>query len=96
MRILKELLPVQRKIEQRSVIDEKTVLYVCRLVIRQEYGERGVESVIPVSYRDNKVYLSPQSSLWANEIWLQKDILCTHINAELGIEGSVTSILIAR
>lgn len=94
MRTLKELLPkTQRPI--RKHIDEKTIFHIARRVVIEEYGVRGGENIIPVRYEDKKLSLSPQSSLWASEILLQRERLCQRINEMLGVD-EVREVKISR
>lgn len=85
MRTLKELLPKKQHAASRH-IDEKTILHIAKRVVTEEYGVRGGENIIPVLYRDKKLFLSPRSSLWASEILLQRVRLCQRINETLGVE----------
>lgn len=94
MRTLKELLPKKYRMEGGS-IDEKTIFYILKSVVVEEYGMRGSENIIPVLYKEKKLFLSPQSSLWASEIMLQREYLCQRINEILGRE-EVSEIKISR
>lgn len=89
MRTLKELLPIKKTTLHREVLDEKTVFYICKRVLIEEYGVRGGENIIPSFYKEKKLFLTPRSSLWASELWLQRDRLRDRINTMLGCEGVV-------
>ena len=65
-------------------IDDKTVFFVCKKVLIEEYGIRGGENIIPVLFKEKKLFLSPRSSLWGNEAYLQRKRLCERINTLLG------------
>lgn len=92
MRTLKDLLP-KRKFAptQRKAIllDEKTIFYVARKVLLEEYGSKGGENIIPTLYKEKKLYLSARSSLWGNEIWLEKEHLRKKMNTLMGDEGII-------
>ncbi|MGK2848592.1 MAG: hypothetical protein ACSLEX_00790 [Minisyncoccota bacterium] len=94
MRTLKELLP-QKSLSFQREIDEKTVFYIAKRVMIEEYGIRGGESIIPILYKDKVLFLSPQSSLWSSEIVLQKKYLCQKMNQMIGMEV-IQEIKIAR
>lgn len=92
MRTLKELLPTNRK--KTSIfsglaenLDEKTVFCIANKVLVAEYGARGGENIIPTLYREKKLFLSARSSLWGNEIWLERDNLKEKMNTLLGSEA---------
>lgn len=53
----------------------------------EEYGIRGGENIIPSLYQDKKLFLSSRSSLWGNEVWLEKERLRDKMNTWLGTEG---------
>jgi len=53
----------------------------------EEYGIRGGENIIPTLYKEKKLFLSSRSSLWGNEIWLERDRLKEKINILLGSDA---------
>ena len=87
MRNLKDLLPKKRYAPEKKTaapLDEQTVFYIAKKVIAEEYGFRGGENIIPTLYKEKKLYLSSRSSLWGNEIWLERERLVGRMNALLG------------
>ena len=94
MRTLRELLPKKQRSLPKE-IDEKTIFHVAKKAITEEYGVRGGENIIPVLYREKKLFLAPRSSLWASEILLQREHLSRRINDALGAEW-VKEIKVAR
>ena len=89
MRTLKELLPKkQSAVRQNKTVhlDEQTVFYIAKKILAEEYGIRGGENIIPNRFLENKLYLSSRSSLWGNEVWLEKDRLKDKMNTLLGGE----------
>jgi len=65
-------------------LDEKTIFYICKKILVEEYGSKGGENIIPTFFKDKKLFLTPRSSLWANEVWLQRKNLVERINEALG------------
>ncbi|QQS15332.1 MAG: hypothetical protein IPK84_03105 [Candidatus Moraniibacteriota bacterium] len=49
-------------------IDEKTVIFLAPKSSEEEYGNRGVASVVPRSFDGRKILLSCKSSLWVEEM----------------------------
>ncbi len=94
MRTLKELLPKKSR-SGGGDIDEKTIFHIAKRVVVEEYGVRGGENIVPVFYKEKKLFLSPRSSLWASEILLQRRHLCQRINEVLGRE-EVQEIKVSR
>lgn len=92
MRTLKDFLPKKRYTTTSGRIvqlDEKTIFYIARRVLSEEYGLRGGENIVPTLYKDKKLFLSSQSSLWGNEVWLERERLREKMNTLLGSEGIV-------
>lgn len=89
MKTLKDLLPRKIAASVSGEADEKTVFYICKRVLVEEFGVRGGENVIPSFYREKKLFLSPRSSLWSSEIWLSRGHIRKRINEMLGCEAVV-------
>jgi hypothetical protein len=92
MRNLKDLLSKKHSVPERQerhrgVLDEKTVFHIAKKVLVEEYGIRGGENIIPTFYKEKKLFLSARSSLWGNEIWLERDRLKEKMNTLLGDEA---------
>ena len=79
------------KKREKKPIDEKTILFLAEKVIVSQYGIRGRENIIPKAFKEKKVYFSCRSSLWMNELWINRDIFVEKLNSELG-KGYVSDI----
>jgi hypothetical protein len=99
MRTLRDLLPKKEyatpSSQSRGTLDEKTVFYVAKKIFGEEYGVKGSENIIPLSYKEKKLFLSTRSSLWSNEVWLEREGLKEKINNRLG-EEAVREVKIQR
>ncbi|MBP9751806.1 MAG: DUF721 domain-containing protein [Candidatus Moranbacteria bacterium] len=85
---------IQKKRKIGSIsdkIDEKTVLFLIEKIILSQYGIRGRENIIPKSFKEKNIYILCRSSLWMNELWMNKDVIIRKLNQELG-DGSVSDI----
>lgn len=81
MRNLKDLLSEKRTNTGKVFsVDEKTLFFILKKVVKELYGTKGVESIIPITYKEKKLFLQPRSSLWANEITLEKKKLIQRVN----------------
>lgn len=69
-----------------TAIDEKSLFFIFKTVIKQEYGRQGEEQVQPHFWKDKKLFVKTGNSNWANEIWLNKEYLVRKINKEIGWE----------
>lgn len=89
MRTIKKLLSQkQRQLssQKEKEIDEKTIFHIAKRVIIEEYGKHGGENIVPIFYKNKKLFLSPKSSLWASEAMLERVRLCKLINKIIGEE----------
>lgn len=95
MKTLKDLLPKQEVKRAPEVLDEKTIFHICRKVLLEEYGVRGSENIIPALYKEKRLFLSPRSSLWGNEISLEREAIRNKMNMIIGSEA-VEGIMISK
>lgn len=84
MQSLKDLLPTKKINIVPKVLDEKTIFFVCKQVLVEEYGVRGGENIIPTFLKEKKLFLSPRTSLWASEAHIRREHLVRRINDLLG------------
>jgi hypothetical protein len=88
MRALRDLIgknggiPVQEKQE----LDDKTVFFAFEKVIALWYGFKGRENIFPESWKDGTLSIRVRSSLWLNELLLEKEKLQNSVNDFLGGE----------
>lgn len=75
---------LKQKSFKKTVLDEKTVFYVFKKIVGQEYGNRGRESLFPEAYKNRKLFIKAQSSVWASETWANRNVLIKKINQQLG------------
>ncbi|KKR21235.1 MAG: hypothetical protein UT50_C0010G0003 [Candidatus Moranbacteria bacterium GW2011_GWA2_39_41] len=90
MKLIKNYL-AKRNVFQSKMLDEQTVFYVFRKVIKEEFGNVGIENLIPNYYNNKTIFVKFDSSAWASELWLNKDRIVRKMNGELG-EGSIEKI----
>lgn len=98
MRNIKDLFQEKKNIQQRTtrgIPDEKTIFFLFQKVFSEWYGVKGQENISPVQVKDGKLFLKPKTSLWANEVLLQKNTLIEKINTLLG-EGYLQDIVITQ
>lgn len=100
MRNLKDIFE-DKKIQQNKSVhqqqfDEKTIFFVFKKVFRELYGIKGEENIEPVQVFQQKLFLKPRTSLWANEVLLQKRTILQKINEVLQDEYLVDIIITQR
>jgi len=77
--------------QQKMVLDDKTVFFVFKKVVREEFGNLGIENFQPDYFSGHTIFIKCQSSNWASELWLNKNKIIRKINKELG-EDIITDI----
>lgn len=83
MKSLKNLLNY-KKPTKKIALDEKTIFFIFEKIIKEEYGEKGVDNIKPKFYKQGKIFLEIQNSNWANEFWLEKKNIISKINKKIG------------
>jgi hypothetical protein len=78
------------------ILDEKTIFFVFKKAFKELYGPKGEESVETLRVYEKKLYVKPKTSLWANEVLLQKDVLVQKTNEILEGEYLVDIVLTQR
>ncbi len=76
------------------VIDEKTIFFLVEKILEEEYGKRGVASVVPRYFDGRKIFLSCKSSLWVEEVTAFQSDLLRRLS-EQGVDG-VTDIKVSH
>lgn len=76
-------------------IDEKTIIFLAERVILSQYGIRGRENIIPKAFKEKKLFFLCRSSLWMNELWMNRDLIVKKMNQELG-EGFIVDIKVTE
>jgi len=74
----------KKTLSRSSVVDQQTVFYVFQLIIKEEYGKQGTENIVPVFFKEKKIFIKASGSTWASEIWLKRGYIIKRVNKELG------------
>lgn len=80
--LLKKTVIVQNS--KPVAIDEKSLFFIFKTVIKEEYGKQGAEQLQPHFWKDKKLFIKAGNSNWANEVWLNKEQIVRKINKEIG------------
>ncbi|MDO8529596.1 MAG: DciA family protein [bacterium] len=78
------LLLNKRKNAPREKLDEKSIFYLFQKIIKEEYGNQGFQKLKPVFLKNGKLFIKSQSSVWANEIYLNRENFIRKMNREIG------------
>lgn len=83
MKALKSLLN-NRKFSSPTVLDDKAVFYVFKKVIKEDFGNIGIEKFVPDYFAKGILFIRAESSAWASELWINKKRIIGKMNDELG------------
>ena len=83
MKALKSLL-INKKIVLPSDLDDKTVFYIFKKVIKEDFGVVGGGKFVPDYFAKKTLFIKVESSAWASELWMNKKRIIEKINKELG------------
>jgi predicted nucleic acid-binding Zn ribbon protein len=90
MKSLQSLLEKRKKTSQKSFSD-KDVFYVFNRVIQEEFGNVGAEKFRANFWKNGLIFVTSESSVWANELQSNRSKIVRKINEKLG-EGAVKGI----
>ena len=68
----------------QEAIDDKTIFYVFSRIIAEEYGKKGEKAIIPSFYRNRIIFVRFSESLWAQEVWTNRQYLIRRLNEKIG------------
>ena len=74
----------RKNIYKAVIIDDKSIFYLFGSIIKEEYGKKGVQNLTADYFKDKKIFVKAENSNWANELWLNKNIIIKRMNMELG------------
>jgi len=85
MKLLKSFLN-KKNINKVINLDDKTVFFLFKKILKEELGNVGLEKLRPDYFADGILHIKSMSASWSSELWLQKDKIMRKINQEIGKE----------
>lgn len=73
-----------KELKKKQDVDDESVFYILKNIIKVKYGEIGVLNIKPSYYKKGIIFLKIINSNWANEVWLNKQMIIDEINKKLG------------
>jgi hypothetical protein len=83
MRKLSDLIKFNKS-PKKTALDEKSLFYFFNKIIEREYGSKGLFNLKPDFLKNKKIFVKAKSSVWANELWLNRGEIIEKINQEIG------------
>jgi hypothetical protein len=74
----------QRKIYKKQNLDDKTVFFVFKKVIEEEFGQLGKQKFTPDYFAKGILFIRADNSIWSAELWTNKARIINKINKEIG------------
>ncbi|MFZ2188487.1 MAG: DciA family protein [Candidatus Moraniibacteriota bacterium] len=86
MRALGDILNRMKK-RRVQVLDDKTIFFVFKKVIEEEFGAIGRQKFNPEYFANKILFIRADNSIWSAELWTNKARIIKKINEELGEDG---------
>lgn len=67
-----------------TFVDDKAIFFVFKKIIKQEFGNIGVENFMPDYFSGKCIFIKCKSPAWGAELMLHKGKLVRMMNVELG------------
>ena len=84
MRSLKDFIGRHRGASHRAPIDDKTVFFLFRKIIREEYGMRGALELEPAVFQEGVLSVKASNPLYSSELWIRRETIIERMNKSLG------------
>ncbi len=78
------LIHQKEKVATHINLDDKTVFYLFGKIIKQEYGNQGFKNLKPNFFKNKRLFIKSESSVFANELLLNKNEIIRKMNNEIG------------
>ncbi len=83
MRSLKDFIGKRSSSTQVTPLDDKTVFFIFRKMIREEYGTRGAAELEPVAFADGILSIKANNPLYSSELWVRRETIRERMNVSL-------------
>jgi len=80
------LLINQKEKKSNLKLEDKEIFYLFGRIIKQEYGNQGTKNLKATYFKNGKIFVKSDSSVFSNELLLNKNDIIRKINQEIGNE----------
>lgn len=87
MRSLGDFIERRTNSTRAVLLDDKTVFFIFRKMIREEYGIRGVAELEPVTFVDGVLSIKANNPLYSSELWVRRETIRERVNTALEQEA---------
>ncbi len=81
MRSLKEYIGKRKGETSKIPLDDKTVFFLFRKIIQEEYGTRGVAELEPAAFSEGILSVKSNNPLYSSELWIRREKILERMNA---------------
>lgn len=74
----------QKEKVPKAALSDKDIFYLFERIIKQEYGNQGTKNLKPNFFKNGKIFVKSESSVFANELLLNKNEIIKKLNQEIG------------
>lgn len=72
------------RVPRKATLNDKDIFYVFKKVIQEEFGNVGAANLKPDYFSKNILHIKSESSAWASELWLNKNLILRKLKKKLG------------
>ena len=76
----------KKRLARKTALDQESIFYIFKQVIKEEYGKQGAENIKPIFFKDKKIFVKAIGSTWVSEILTNKKHIIKKVNEQLGGE----------
>ncbi len=80
------LLISQKEKTSKLKLEDKEIFYLFARIIKAEYGNQGAKNLKATYFSNGKIFIKSESSIFSNELLLNKNEIIRKINQEIGSE----------
>jgi hypothetical protein len=73
----------KKKIKKNTALDDKTIFFIFKKVIEEEFGQIGKARFTPDYFAKRVLFVRAQNSAWSAELWMNKARIIKKINHEI-------------
>lgn len=65
-------------------MDSQSIFNFFNRVIEREFGNKGLNYLKPDFWKNGKLFVKSKNSIWASELWINREDFINKINKEIG------------
>jgi hypothetical protein len=74
----------QAYLNRKTVPEKETVFFIFKEIVRQEFGQKGLEKFVPDYFSQGKLFVQASNSVWAAELLMNRQAIARKMNEKIG------------